>query len=534
MSIAVPGLPSSRKTPGVFLSVQLGATPTSAGAVPKKVLVIGNLIGTALTGASPAFSVAAGTATVATPYLIPSEGDAITYFGRGSELHWMCKGVLAQYPDAQLYGCAAAEASGTAATAVLTFATAASAAFTVRLKLCGQVIDVGVASGDSITTTATAVAEAINDAADLPYTAQNSAGVVTITAKHEGPRGNTLIVDAYFVSSTGAETRIGASSTSSGAGTTGTWSTIATESTEFHLQAGATQDSIATVLTNIEPVKYDRIVIANIDSTNVGRLVTALNSQAAVTVQKRQQGVAPSADTNANAITLATGQNAPKLQLVWHYNSRIPIWAVAAQTAAARLIGDGVVGGRVIGEATDPAANLDGCELRDVIVQPYVGDQPTATEIESALNNGVTPIIPSANRPGYCAIARSITTRSLSGGVPSYSVLDTTNVTVCDYVADDLQSDLATTYAGAKLAADSSDGLPPRAQGVVTPSIVRSHIAGKLKGYEEDGILTDVDANMSLLAVEIDNAVAGRLNANIPCEPIPGLHIFGGNVIQAA
>jgi phage tail sheath gpL-like len=158
-----------------------------------------------------------------------------------------------------------------------------SAAFTVRLKLCGQVIDVGVASGDSVTTTATAVAEAINDAADLPYTAQNSSGVVTITAKHQGPRGNTLIVDAYFVSSTGSETRITASSTSSGAGTTGVWTTVTTESTEYHLQAGATQDSIATVLTNIEPAKYDRIVIANIDSTNVGRLVTALNAQAAVT-----------------------------------------------------------------------------------------------------------------------------------------------------------------------------------------------------------------------------------------------------------
>ena len=52
-------------------------------------------------------------------------------------------------------------------------------------------------------------------------------------------------VDAYFVSSAGAETRIGASSTSSGAGTTGTWSTITTESTEYHLQSGATQDSIA-------------------------------------------------------------------------------------------------------------------------------------------------------------------------------------------------------------------------------------------------------------------------------------------------
>ena len=115
----------------------------------------------------------------------------------------------------------------------------------------------------------------------------------------------------------------------------------------------------------------------------------------------------------------------------------------------------------MIGEATDPAANLDGCELRDVIVQPYVGDQPTPTEIESALNNGVTPIIPSANRLGYCAIARSITTRSFPGGVPSYSVLDTTNVTVCDYAGRRPPERLATTYAGAKLAADSSDGLPP-------------------------------------------------------------------------
>ena len=123
-------------------------------------------------------------------------------------------------------------------------------------------------------------------------------------------------------------------STSSGRHHGDPWSTIATESTEFHLQAGATQDSIATVLTNIEPVKYDRIVIANIDSTNVGRLVTALNSQAAVTVQKRQQGVAPSADTNANAITLATGQNAPKLQPRVAQLAH-PHRAVAAQTAAA-------------------------------------------------------------------------------------------------------------------------------------------------------------------------------------------------------
>lgn len=532
MTIAIPGLPSSRKTPGVFLNVQLGVSPTSAGDVPRKILVIGNKITTALTGASPSFSVAAGSQADATPVFVPSADDAATYFGRGSEMHWMCRAVLAQYPDAQLYGATCAEAAGTQATGVLTFATTSTAALTLRMKLCGFVQDVAIASGSTATEIAAAVADAINDLADLPFTAQNSTGAVTVTAKNYGPRGNWLVVDFAWVNSAGNETRITTSSTASGGATTATLSSVTTTSGEYLLSSGATQDSIATVLTNIEPTRYDRIVIACVDSTNIGRLSTALTSQAAVTVQKRQQGIAPSADSLANTNTIATTQNQARLQLAWHYLSRIPVWAVAAQVAAARLAGDGVVGGKRAGESSDPAANIDGTELVDVIVQSTVADQPTASEIESALNNGVTPIAPSADRPGYCAIVRSVTMRSLSGGVPSYSVLDTSNVTVTDFVADDLQSDIGTTYAATKVSADTADGLPPRTQNVVTPSMVRSHIAGKLQQYEEDGYLTNVAANMPQLQVALDGSTAGRLNANIPCEPVAGFHIFGGNVLH--
>ena len=95
----------------------------------------------------------------------------------------------------------------------------------------------------------------------------------------------------------------------------------------------------------------------------------------------------------ATAVTLATGRNKSRLQIVWHYNSRIPPWVVAAQVGAARLIGDSAAGGRLVGEATDPAANLDGLELVSVTAQNTVADQPTATEIEGALNNGLTPQI---------------------------------------------------------------------------------------------------------------------------------------------
>ena len=531
MSIAVTGVPSSRKTPGVVFNVVLGGSGTSDGSAPKKSIILGNMLAVAITGASPVLSVAAGTAAIAADVFIPSPDDAATLFGRGSELSRMAAAFFAQYPNGTLYGCPVADAGGTAASATMTFATNANAGFTIRLRLLGEVIDVPVLSGDTPTVIAAAFCDAINDAQDLPFTAQNTAGAALITAKNTGPRGNTLVVDAYFVSSTGAETRITTSSTTSPGATTGIWSGTATLGSEITLAAGATQDSFANALTAIEPARYDRIIGACIDATNIGRIVTHVNTQAGPSVQKLEQALCASLDTYANAVTLATGQNASRLQVAWHHASVIPAWECAAQVCAARLIGDSATGGALIGEASDPAANLDGMELATILAQRVVADQPTSAEIENALNNGLTPLSPSGSRPGYASIVRSVTSRSLRSGVPNYAVLDTSSVTVPDYVADFFRSDLATTFAGCKLGVDGANGEPPTPARVVSPSIVRSHIAGGLQAMENDGILIDVEANLSLLVVEAD-AVPGRLNCEIPAEVIPGLHIIAGNVRQ--
>lgn len=525
------GLSASRKTPGVFLSVILGGAGTSAGEAPKSILLQGNKITTSLVGAFPPFSVPAGTMAVATPTLCASADDAGVYAGRGSELHNMAQAVFEQYPDATLYLEAVAEA-GTAASLVLTFATNASAAFTVRVFACGKTLDVPVASGDTPTFIATAVADAINDADDLPFTAQFLLGVLTLTAKNVGLRGNTLTCAFSFVSSTGTETAISTSSTSSGAGTTGTLSGGTQVEGEYFFANGTTQDSWTNAITAISSTKFDRIVGACIDATNVDLLAAHLDALAFVTSQKRQQGIVGSTAVNAMAVAFAAVRNKSRLQVVWHYNSRKPIWAVAAQVAAARLIGDSFAGGRLQGEAADPAANLDGLELASVPVQNAVGDRPTSTEIEFALNNGLTPLVPSANRPGFTTVARSITSRSLASGVPNYAVLDTSNVTVCDHVADSLQGTLATTYAGFKLAPNSADGLPPRAPNVTTPNLIRSVLARELALFEEAGLIIDVAANLSLLTVTASPSVAGRVDCNIPCEPIPGLHVLGGDVRQ--
>ena len=192
------GLPESRKTPGINLAVILGGAGTSSGVAPERTLLQGNAIlsarATTLNAlSSPQIAIAAGTMTAAaTPTFCASADDAGSYAGCGSELHDMAIGFFAQYPAGTLFIQAVADAAGTAASLVCTFATNASAAYTLRIYACGQVLDVPVASGATPTVIATADADAINDADTLPYIAQFSAGALTLTAKCTGPRGNML------------------------------------------------------------------------------------------------------------------------------------------------------------------------------------------------------------------------------------------------------------------------------------------------------------------------------------------------------
>jgi phage tail sheath gpL-like len=530
MTINVVGLSSSRKTPGIYLRTVFGGAGASAGSAPKKILLVGNALGSALSGAAPSFSVDAGTMAAAEPIFSASPDDTRVHAGRGSELHRMHAAVAAQYPDATVYLLAVAESTGTKASATLTFVGTASGAVTLRLVICGKPIDVAVANSDTATTIATAAANAILDEPDLPVTAQYALGVLTITAKHPGPRGNDLVVDAYWVSSTSVETRITTVPVSSGVTTTGQFAGVTTVESTYKLAGGTMADDVTNALAAVVGTKFDRYVLAHRDTTNVGLVTSQLDTMAGVTVQLRQQAVVCIGDTYATAVTFATGRNKERLQCVWHYNSETPLEEVAAQVCAARLIGDAQAGGNIVGEATDPAANLDGLRLKTVRRQRFAGERPTPTEIENALNNGLTPL--AGTDDGLTTVVRSITTRCLASGQPNYSVMDTSVVTVGDHVADDLRADLAAVYAGFKLAADTADGSPPKAANVTTPSLVKSRIGFKLRQYEEQGILTGVEAHLPLLAVTSPSA--SRLDAEIPFEPMPGLHVIGGNVRQVA
>lgn len=528
--LIIPGFATSRKTPGVSLGVVLGGAATSPGSAPIKILLMGNKIA-AISGSAPTIALPAGTVAVATPIALASEDDASVYFGLGSEVHVMARQVFAQYPDATVYGIAVAEA-GTAASVVCTFATTATAAFSVRIQACGTTIEVGVSSGDTPTVIATAVCTAVNAVTWLPYYAQFSAGAVTFTAKNTGPRGNDLSVLLSFVSSAGSVTPITTSSTTSPGATTGIMSGGAASGNQYRFASGATQDSFANALSAILPTRYNRIVGACTDATNVGLISAHVTAQAAITIQKREQGIVATIASSGTATTLATGVNNARMQVCWHYNSVMPACMVAAQVAAARVIGDAFVGGLLPGEASNPDANLTGVELASIPVQLNVDDEPTGTEIESALSNGLAVLASSNARPGYCALVMSITSLSLVNGLQNYAVLFTGYPTTCDYIADGLQASLAIRYAGFRLGANDANGDPPKAPLVTTAQQIRASVSADLKGYEAEGINGFVDVNDPLLIVVANSVVPGRVDMDIPVTPLPWLTQLVGIIRQ--
>ncbi len=476
----------SNKVPGAYIEVLFGVGPRSAGDEPRKILILGNKTST-------------GTWVAGKIYEVPGDDDARTGGGGGSELFLMARAVRKVFPGATLYAGVVAESAGTNATDTITYTGPATASGSTSIYVLGEQIDVPIASGDSVTVIAAAVRDAINAKTDWPVTASAAVGVCTVTARHKGPRGNHISLRA-----TAAATGVGV--------------TVATP----YLATGATSDDPQAVLDAAAPTKYSLIVCPYDDATNVAKFKTHVLAWADPLSGRRQQVVCASIGSLATTVTLAkTNVNSGRVQVVWHFNADdTPAMIAAAQA-----------GLRAEEESADPAANLDGLVLTGIKPQTNdVADRPLATELKSALDNGITPLAVAAGGDVY--LVRSITSRCTdAAGNADYSVLDTSKVTVPDFIADDIEVKFAGEFANFKLAPDDPEGAPD--PGVVTPKMVRDWLYGLLTTYQDrDQLVVRVTELEPNLVVEMATAPAGRINASIPVDVIEGFHQFAASVRQ--
>jgi phage tail sheath gpL-like len=472
---------NSNKVPGIYLQVSFGVGPRSAGDAPRKVILFGN-------------KTSAGTLAAATPTQCLTKDDAATLTGIGSELYRMVVAALDVSSTVDLYVCVVAESAGTNASATVTYTGTSTADGAQTVWVCGEPCVASVTSGDTVTTIAAAMKAAINAKTTLPVTADNSSGVLTVTAKHKGPRGNYISLRSL----------------SEATGITATTSAS-------YLASGATTDDPQTAIDATDASHYTYLVSPYQDATQLAKFKTQVNAQAVPEVGLREQVIFGSIDTLANTTTVATGLNAARMQAVWVYNGDSMPCELAAAKAAFRADAEGA----------DPSANMDNQIVVGMKVPVAEADWPTNAELVSALNNGITPLKP-VN--GEMAIVRSITTRSqTSGGTADYAVLDVSKVTVPDYVADTLEANYS-TWDGFKLADDDADGAPPPTN-VATPKLLKDWAFGLLKDIEADGHIVNVDDLAASLVFEV-SATAGRVNAQVPVDVIEGLHQMAADVRQ--
>jgi phage tail sheath gpL-like len=116
--------------------------------------------------------------------LLTSVEDASSRFGFGSEIH---RAAIRQYSAHEfaipVYALPLPASGGAAATGTVTFAVNATSSGTMTFRIAGDIVTISVTTGDTPTDIGDALVTAITNDPDLPVTAVNAVGVVTLTAK---------------------------------------------------------------------------------------------------------------------------------------------------------------------------------------------------------------------------------------------------------------------------------------------------------------------------------------------------------------
>lgn len=504
-SIVLTGLAANDPVPGTYLETNFAQGPATGSDGELSMLVLANKLAA---GSGTLDSVIYGPDTQVP---LQTEADMIALAGTGSEAHRMFRRIAAvtRGNGPKVYWCFVTQSAGAQATATITYTTSATANGSTRFQLDEEFVEAAITSGDTVTTIAAAIVAAINTKTHWPVTASNISGVVTVTARQAGLRGNLLRFQA---------------SISSGIGTT----VSPTIDTAF--SGGTTADSSTTALATISPNRFYYIVSAAEDATQFGALLTQVDANAAPTVGLRQRCFAGSVDTLSNVNTIATGRNGARAEVVWSEKSPWTPAELAANAAAIYALFE---------TKPNPRTNFANFG-NDAKTAPYwkvpksrtASAIPSRTSIKSALNNGVSPI--GVNTNGTTYLVNRITTRSLSGAVADYRIRDAHKVTICDFFADDVQAKTVLQMAGKRIGNDPAGGQAPPGPDVVTPIIYKGLVFGVIDTYARNDLLQNVAQIKSGTDVQRETSPTTRMSARVPLQPVDNALQFAVAVDQVA
>ena len=504
----ITGFPSGYKAPFSALEIDFAQGPSTSNGGSRDAIYFGP-------------KTSDGTATVNTVYTIRSEGDAETYFGAGSPLHRAIRKHLRTWRGGKVSAiCYAETSAGSAGAADGTITIALSSGSNPAASgkhityVCGERIEVGFDTTDTVTTIAAALVSGVNAKTWLPVTSANVAGVVTLTAKVKGTSqgDGTVGVIRFRTLLEGSGTNV--TTTDSGAALglgTGTAGVEGSTTENTNLEA-------ALAITASARYYYEGITTWS--ATNLASFKTHLSAKSSPSPGLRCRGFSGYPHTLAGAQALAITLNYVRQHIVTQVHS---------EHDAAELCGWALARHQKF-ESKDTRTNLDAATDSEILPAYDQSDWPSDTDKNDAVTDGVMLI--GSNQAG-AHLVMSVTTRSKdsTGTYDDFRATETHRVSVMDDLGDTMLSRWAVRYGtGFYLMDDEylSDGsvnpnqdLPPK---VVTPSLMRPWASAILQEFSDAGKIQKLSDWEDALRIDVDPNNVSRLEFGDSGRTIDVLH----------
>jgi len=497
--IPVSGIGGDWRVPGSYAEVLFAQGPASAAVGEREVVFVMPLL-------------SSGTWTVNTLNRVNDAGEVELGAGPGSMLHRAIRKFMAFNKDAKCWAVPYAATTGdspVAATGTVTFATTPTATGTASVTVCGEDCSYTYKSTDTVTTIAAGIKAAVNAKTWLPCTADNSAGVLTLTAKLTGISQGTATVGVirYRAKITaGTTTTVATSGAFLGSGVTGAEGTT-TEAANF-----------ATALATLDAVRKYYIVTSLYDATSLGNLKTHIVNKSEPRRGLRSMGMAAYTSTPAGAATIATGRNYERLNIFLFESSEHDCAEIAGGMTA-------LVQKKL---ESDPTNNMAGTSLADVFLPVFdAADRPTDIEQNDSINDGLSVIATNEAGP-YLVMLCNTRSKNSAGVQDDFRATETHRVSGADAFVDLLLATWAINFGQKKFKPDEllADGKfnPNQSQiaGVVRPSTLKPVVQRLMDDFDALGHLQNVAASKASVRV-IKNA--GRAESSFDLNIIDHLHI---------
>jgi phage tail sheath gpL-like len=499
MTISVVGVPSGYATAGDFLQINFGVGPSATGAGIYGSLLFGN-------------KTSAGVGTVDTVVYGPSsspplqsEADVISLAGAGSEAHRLWLKFRATNKTTPLYLVIPAEPSGNQATATVAIATTATCNGTLRIFCGSESVAVAVASGDTPAVQGANAVIQINNKTSWPVTASGTS-TITFTAKQKGIRGNEIRVRAVYQDLDGTIA-----------------STLTPNNTSTALTGGTTEDDWTNALATVIGARYYWNVspALTVGSTTYNELVTQTLNKALPVAGLREVVIAAAKGTQGAASTIAanSGVNTARAGIAWQESSEWTAGEIAAHTAA--LLAQfydlyAAYNFRDFGAGT--VVGVDTSSFWQVPAQFTQTKWPTATSVETALNNGVFPIIPRTD--GGTHLNQVITTKHKNGANFDYRSRPFHITVALDRFADELLATYRSEIGAKTLIDDPKPGEQILSTFVVSPRTIKALVYRLVDKYWSAGVFKNRDAIKGNVQVLRDPDNNSRVGIRIPAQVI--------------